>query len=58
MRGNNVVASAEEEMSRANRGEDLNSVQTLSDRTSLYEFLEQKAGSADQGENSAPKRPI
>ena len=32
MRGNSVVASAEEEMSRAKRGEDLNSVQTLSDR--------------------------
>ena len=58
MRGNNVVASAEEEMSRAKRGEDLNSVQTLSDRQSLHEFLERKAESAAQGENSAPKRPI
>ena len=29
---------------------------TLSDRRSLHEFLERKAGSAVQGENSAPKR--
>ena len=58
-RGQFFSTVEEEEMSITNKGDqDLNSVQTMSDRHSLYEILERKAECAIQGEKFCSEKTI
>ena len=46
VRGNDLVANVEKEISRRTRERDLDSVRTMSDRQNLHEFMERQAESA------------
>ena len=56
MRGNESIAGVEGTLSRGKRDRDLVRVQTLSERTNLHVYLEQKADLAVQGGCTAQRR--
>ena len=57
MRGSASIASVDGTLSRGEKGRDLESVPTQSERQSIHVYLEQKADLADQGA-SAPHRNL
>ena len=58
MRGNESLSSVEGTLSRGKRDQDLEGLQTLSERRNLHVYLEQKAEWAVQGECQAQKKTI
>ena len=56
VRGNESISSVGGTLSRGKRDRDLESVQTLSERSNLQGYLEQKTELAVQGECAAQKR--